>query len=195
MKVSHLIFPALVLTLAVVGFAQSRPTRMGVNGSSSSASGSFVDTTSTQTVGGAKTFTSPITTSGATPNLFLNEGSTAANTYISMNGSTVSRYLQFTTATNTWNFAGGTPVVQVLSRAVVLSPGTTHFTIQAARTAATAGSLAVVFSPAFGATPACTCTGESANVCSISVAPTTAGVTFLSGAGTAVIDWICVGTR
>jgi hypothetical protein len=54
------------------------------------------------------------------------------------------------------------------------------------------GILAVNFSTIFTAVPDCTCTDNTAaNVCYVSLAPTTAGVTFSSGSGSDVISWIC----
>lgn len=185
----HLKGAILAGCLAGLALAQSAPPSGGAAG---------VDLTSSQTVGGVKTFTSGIRTAGATFNstsLFLNEGGAAPFTIISPTGTAASNYLQHTIIGNTWNFLGGAPNVQVNTRSVVTGPGTTPLYLASGRTAATAGSLAVTFSPAFGAVPSCTCTGESANVCSISVAPTTSGVTFLHGAGTAIINWQCVGNR
>lgn len=65
------------------------------------------------------------------------------------------------------------------------------------KTAATGGALAVTFATAFASAPTCTCTGTNATPagCVISTAANTTTVTFTFGAGTDVINWICIGAK
>lgn len=202
-----------------LAFAQSRETRMGVNGSSgggqtlasvadggvvvsgstvycapASATGTGCIDTGAQTIAGLKTFSTYLTTSSE--RLYLNEGAAAANVYISVTGSAVSRYLQWNNA-NTWNFTGGVPTVQVNSVALSGSPSSVNMQyIQRAASAATAGVLSVTFGTAYSAAPICTCSSEFNVACYVSTAPSTTAVAFTAtGSGTAKIHWICIGNR
>ena len=65
------------------------------------------------------------------------------------------------------------------------------------KTAATAGALAVTFATAFASAPTCTCviTAAVPVACGITTAANTTSVTFTAGAGTDVINWICIGAK
>jgi hypothetical protein len=131
------------------------------------------------------------TTTGAPP-------CTSAS-YLAVNTSTGILAYPGNASFNTIDTASNQLTANALKVPVVHGSSTAAQAIESGSTAMTGGALAVTFSTAFGAAPACSCAHvntTNSNACVISVAPSTTAVTFAAtSGGTDVVNWFCIGQR
>lgn len=136
-------------------------------------------------------------------------GGTPASQGVQFSGSNVIMNVPVDGAQHIWAAASGLRFAQLssagLSTAAAGNPvpvvhagqTTAAQAMEFGKTAATGGSLAVTFATAFASAPTCTCTHQAAVplACGITTAANTTSVTFTAGAGTDVINWICIGAK